>query len=147
MTVTDEQSLYRVQALRPNKKGPSEDYPEPVDLAESDASPETEEIWIACRNCHHRITRPSEQIAINGIHQHTFANPSGVVFEIGCYRSVQGCAMAGPPSSDFAWFAGYTWQIAICAACHNHLGWRFSGKSGGAFFGLILDRLTEISIA
>ena len=35
----------------------------------------------------------------------------------------------------------YRWRLALCAGCHVHLGWHYSG--GAPFFGLILDRLVE----
>ncbi len=136
---------HTIHALRPKKKGDPEDHPEPVRLTENETATEEEELWIACRNCHLRLTLPIEQLAVNGSHLQTFANPRGVVFDIGCYRSAQGLAMTGPPSSDFTWFAGHTWQIVICSSCQTHLGWIFKGKSDGTFFGLIKDRLTEIS--
>ena len=101
-----------------------------------------EEAWDLCRNCRQRVTRPSEGIAVNGGHRHTFANPSGVVFEIGCFASVTGCGSVGPPSTDFTWFAGHTWRIVVCGRCGIHLGWLFNHQAGGGFWGLIVDRLT-----
>ena len=96
---------------------------------------------IVCRRCGHGITARSERIVIDGAHAHTFANPQGLVFEIGCYRSAWGCGVVGPASREFAWFAGMVWRIAVCASCLAHLGWRFSALDGAAFHGLILTRL------
>ncbi|MCJ8502501.1 cereblon family protein [Desulfatitalea alkaliphila] len=101
-----------------------------------------EEAWYLCRNCRQRLTRPSERIAVNGSHRHTFANPGGVVFEIACFSSVTGCGFMGPPSTDFTWFAGHAWRITVCGRCGTHLGWLFSHQGGGRFWGLIVDRLT-----
>lgn len=95
---------------------------------------------IVCRACGFTICRPDDAIPMAGAHRHTFANPHGIVFEIGCFRNAPGCAGVGPATDDFTWFAGYRWRIAICAACHEHLGWRFEGDSD-SFHGLILDRL------
>lgn len=117
---------------------------QPVVKSHTDSEPSEEERWIVCRQCQQRLTRPSERTSVNGAHSHTFANPSGVVFEIGCFKMVRGCSFIGPPSYEFPWFAGYSWQIAICGACQNHLGWLFQGHEGNQFFGLILDRLQEI---
>lgn len=94
---------------------------------------------IRCRACRHAVTRSAERIAKGSAHRHTFANPSGIVFEIGCFRDAPGCEAVGAPSTEFTWFAGYAWQIGVCAACRIHLGWRFSAAD--RFFGLILDRL------
>lgn len=116
----------------------------PVSDTLNDSEPSDQERWIVCRQCRQRLTRPSERTSVNGSHRHTFANPSGMVFEIGCFRMARGCAFIGPPSYEFPWFAGHSWQIAICSTCQTHLGWLFQGQGGNQFFGLILDRLQEI---
>ena len=107
-----------------------------------DQLPEEEE-YILCRQCRQAITKPAERIAMQGSHRHTFANPLGVVFEIGCFRSAKGCGYAGAASDDFSWFAGYSWRVCFCSMCLTHLGWIFSQKEGDIFHGLILDRLIE----
>ena len=117
---------------------------QPATEIEIDHEPSEEERWIICRQCQQRLTRPSERTSINGSHRHTFANPSGVVFGLGCFKLVRGCNFIGPPSYEFPWFSGYSWQIAICNTCQTHLGWLFRGGEGNQFFGLILDRLLEI---
>ena len=96
---------------------------------------------VICRQCRHEITASTESRMINGAHAHTFANPEGIVFEIVCYRDAWGCGYVGPASSEFTWFSGYLWRIAVCANCHAHLGWRFSGPDGHHFHGLIANRI------
>lgn len=114
-------------------------------FGEPHSEPETEHIpdddMIRCRNCLFVITRPSEAIAMQGGHRHTFANPHGIVFEIGCFRNADGCRYLGAPSDEFTWFAGFGWRIALCAGCKGHLGWLFASPAGNHFNGLILDRL------
>ena len=136
------QRFISAYALRPDGKR------QPLKQAKSEARSDTtsseEERWIVCRQCQQRLTRPREKIPINGSHSHTFANPSGVVFEIGCFRMVSGLSYIGPPSYEFPWFAGHSWQIVICSTCQNHLGWWFQGAGFNSFFGLILDRLQEV---
>ena len=105
-------------------------------------SPEEEEC-ILCRQCHQAITESAERIAMQGSHRHTFANPHGIVFEIGCFRKAKGCGYAGAASDDFSWFAGYSWRVCFCSMCLTHLGWMFSLKGSDIFHGLILDRLIE----
>jgi len=117
---------------------------QPDTKVRSDKEPSEEERWIICRQCRQRLTRPGERTSINGSHVHTFANPSGMVFEIGCFKMVRGCSFIGPPSYEFPWFSGHSWQIAICNICQTHLGWLFQGRESSQFFGLILDRLLEI---
>ncbi len=96
---------------------------------------------LLCRQCLLPITSESSGIAVNGAHCHTFANPHGIVFEIGTFKVAPGCAAAGRPSSEFSWFPPHSWQVALCSACLTHVGWRFLSPEGGVFFGLILDRL------
>ena len=96
---------------------------------------------ILCAQCRQVITHPSQRVHISGAHRHTFFNPHGILYEIGCYGRVQGCGHAGPPTSDFSWFKGYTWRVAVCTGCLTHLGWLFEGADGANFHGLIFDRL------
>ena len=89
------------------------------------------------------ITSSAERIAVDGRHEHTFANPYGFVFRIGCFAAAVGVVAIGPVSGEFAWFAGHTWQIEQCARCGAHLGWLFRAAATG-FHGLVLDSLVEI---
>lgn len=118
---------------------------DPNPASENQPREETTDV-IVCRNCLHVITFPTEHRLINGSHIHTFANPEGIVFEICCYRDTQGCGYVGPLSSEFTWFAGYLWRIAICGNCHIHLGWRFSGTDGHFFHGLITSRVIATDV-
>ena len=101
------------------------------------------EKYIRCRDCGNPLTHPSERISIDGSHAHTFANPSGIIYEIGCFRSVIGCGYVGPATDEFSWFKGYSWKVAYCGKCLNHLGWLFLSPVNDPFHGLILDRLTD----
>jgi hypothetical protein len=107
-----------------------------------DQAPEEEE-YILCRQCRQAITRPDDRLSIQGAHRHTFANPHGIVFDIGCFRRVIGCGYAGAASDEFTWFAGYNWRVCYCTMCLTHLGWIFGSKAGDNFHGLIMDRLIE----
>ncbi len=129
----------RLLRLPPEKQ--SDESPNSIVEDETkDKSPEKEE-YILCRQCHHIITSPAEQVEVQGTHKHTFANPYGIVFEIGCFRIVKGCGHAGPFSDEFSWFKGFSWQITVCIMCLTHLGWFFSSQDSTSFYGLILDRL------
>ena len=97
--------------------------------------------YILCRQCHQIITSETERMAIQGSHLHTFANPNGIVFEIGCFEHSIGCAFSGHSSMEFTWFAGFSWRIAVCGMCLTHMGWLFESTGGRRFHGLILDRL------
>ena len=102
-----------------------------------------DERFLLCTQCHQIITRPADRIEVTGSHRHTFANPHGIVYEIGCFRSAIGCGYTGPTTDEFTWFKGFNWRIAICSRCLSHLGWLFVSGSGDSFHGLILDRLIE----
>ncbi|MFO7965471.1 MAG: cereblon family protein [Desulfobacterales bacterium] len=96
---------------------------------------------IVCAQCGRSITTDAARISVNGAHSHTFANPHGIVFEIGCFRAAFGCAYQGPLTEEFTWFKGFGWRIAYCGTCMTHLGWLFIATEESRFHGLILDRL------
>jgi hypothetical protein len=97
---------------------------------------------LYCKACGQAITASDQAISVNSSFRHTFFNPAGIVFELGCYRKAPGCMAAGDPSSEFSWFSGYLWSFALCKSCDTHIGWCFeSGDS--LFWGLILNKLKE----
>lgn len=98
---------------------------------------------IVCRRCLTHITEEDQRISVDGAHRHTFANPHGHVFDIGCFKSAAGCLGRGPASDEFAWFPGYSWRIVICSGCMAHLGWMFQSQGGDRFLGLIMDGLVS----
>jgi len=95
---------------------------------------------IFCRACGAVVTARRESIEVAGTHTHTFFNPAGIVFELGCFKQAKGCLVAGEPTSDFTWFAGHVWSFALCRSCQSHLGWFYQGDVS-SFFGLILPKL------
>ncbi len=97
---------------------------------------------ILCENCGHVVTGPEQVITVNDHHRHTFLNPEGLVFQLGCFSHAEGCAIEDESTLENTWFAGFTWSISICSNCMVHLGW-FYQKNDHHFFGLILDRLTD----
>jgi len=98
---------------------------------------------LACAGCLQAITTAAARTAVGGAHEHTFANPAGFQFRIGCFAHASGCQADGEPSTYWSWFAGYAWQVERCSACGEHLGWLFRGE-GHSFHGLVLDRLVEM---
>jgi hypothetical protein len=106
-----------------------------------DAADDEQHRALLCSSCQAPITTPKERHQKQNKHLHTFFNPAGIVYEIGCFRKAPGCLAYGRPSSEFSWFSGYCWQIAYCRRCGQHLGWKFSGED--EFFGLIVKKLTE----
>jgi len=98
--------------------------------------------YILCRVCYNIITSHNTIIEIDGNHQHTFNNPSGFVYHIGCFKAARGCMNFGDPTLEFSWFPGFYWCYTICSNCFNHLGWFFQ-SNGNCFYGLILNQLIE----
>ena len=108
-----------------------------------DETRDRDEKAVRCAQCGHGITSPRERIEVQGMHCHTFFNPYGIIFEIGCFRAAPGCGYAGPITDEFSWFDGYGWKLALCSACGSHLGWLYSAEGKENFHGLILDNLIE----
>jgi hypothetical protein len=111
-----------------------------VDGKDKEEIPKTRDA-ILCRECRRIITYPEERIEVTGSYHHTFANPHGIVFEIGCFKSAEGCVHFGVPTHDFSWFKGFQWRLSACGFCLIHLGWIYTRPEATTFYGLILDRL------
>ncbi len=96
---------------------------------------------ILCGFCRAKITTVGQMIEVNGSYRHTFTNPHGKVFEIGCFSSAPGCISHGPATHDCTWFAGCSWRFSLCANCFAHIGWKYQSSLSGSFYGLVLVHL------
>ena len=103
---------------------------------------DNEKNFILCRACRNEVTSIDTKISVNSSHIHTFSNPEGIVYEIGCFSLARGCINVGNPTIAFTWFPGFSWNFALCAQCLVHLGWKYQSP-GEAFFGLILENIVE----
>jgi len=118
--------------------------PEPDELAREKAeASEQPERELYCYICGSLITRQEERTSVQGSHEHTFTNPAGYLYHIGCFRAAPGCEQGGEFTEAYTWFQGFAWRYAQCASCRVHLGWAYRDGDGGEFYGLILDRLLE----
>jgi hypothetical protein len=97
---------------------------------------------LLCARCRRPITTTGDQIEIDGLREHSQVNPHGFVWTFRCFSRAPGCRPLGPPSTEFTWFPGHSWQIARCGGCAWHLGWRFASPDR-QFHGLITGRLIE----
>lgn len=97
---------------------------------------------IVCAACSAHLSDSSQRIEVAGQHHHTFFNPAGVVYRVMCFAAAPGCSGIGPFSAEFSWFPGQRWQIALCANCHEHVGWHFAGA--GSFSALIEQRIRQL---
>ena len=98
---------------------------------------------LACARCRRPITSAAARIAVGGAHEHTFVNPHGLEFRIGCFAIATGCLQVGEATTFWSWFPGYAWVIEHCVGCREHLGWEFR-SAGHRFHGLVLDRLVSL---
>ena len=109
-----------------------------VTVKVADERDDTSKRNYCCIGCQTPIAEAT-MIPINGKQRHTFANPGGEVFYIGCFANAWHLIAVGDPTDQFTWFPGYSWQVAVCGRCGLHLGWQYLGEK--RFFGLIMDRL------
>ncbi len=98
---------------------------------------------IVCAACKHPITDESQRLEVAGRHHHTFFNPAGILFEIGCFAQAPGCQNTGEPSDEFSWFPGSSWRYSFCKNCQSHLGWQFLSPVSSPFWALVQNRLSE----
>jgi len=98
-------------------------------------------IAIRCNTCGVGITDNDYRITINEEHSHTFVNPHGYDYTIGCFSHSVNLVHVDKPSMEWPWFSGYQWQIVVCKGCNIQLGWHFTSDSDD-FFGLILAKLS-----
>lgn len=56
--------------------------------------------------------------------------------------------MVDRASTEFSWFPGYAWQIAVCKECDTHIGWKFIAVTKNlkpkTFFGLSCKSLVVL---
>jgi hypothetical protein len=97
---------------------------------------------LFCAKCGNPVTSADARIEVNGSAEHTFANPAGHIFHIGCFRNAPGCISGIHETRELTWFPGYAWSASLCSLCGTHLGWRFRGERD-EIFGLILSGLVE----
>ncbi len=97
---------------------------------------------LVCARCRNLVTSRASAVSMGGTHAHTFANPHGLEFRIGCFADAPGCREVGEESAYWTWFPGFTWRVSVCRDCGEHLGWLFRSPDA-RFFGLILDHLSQ----
>lgn len=119
---------------------PRQQHKPDVDLDDTDTASDKA---IRCRQCQHIITRPSHKLDVAGQHIYCFRSPADVDFVIGCFSQAKGCRTLGQATREHSWFHGYSWCIALCGQCGEHLGWHYANGSGDHFYGLIINKLLD----
>jgi len=122
------------------RDGPGQDVVSRPEVQQENEKIEREDEALLCLSCLNQITRRDHAVRVNGSHTHTFFNPQGIVFELGCFRKASGCLVMGEPTSEFTWFADSVWRFTLCRKCGIHLGWHYELRES-EFYGLILARL------
>ncbi len=55
-----------------------------------------------------------------------YVNQNGHIHETLTVYKAKNLTLIGYPSTQFSWFQGYAWTIAMCQHCKSHIGWRFT---------------------
>ncbi|MGB1277180.1 MAG: cereblon family protein [Nannocystaceae bacterium] len=111
-------------------------------IAGEETDPPSRKRYV-CRTCGIPVTSLAARKQVAGSHRHTFVNPQGESFELGCFAEAPGAMGVGPPTEHFTWFPGAPWRGAVCRGCGTQLGWAFGEPID--FYGLIFTRLTLAS--
>jgi hypothetical protein len=102
---------------------------------------------LVCRSCGASITDRELAFSPDGQPpERVFFNPAGLVMRVLTVRGAGNLALVGDRVAEFTWFPGFTWRVAVCAACATHLGWLYEtveGAEPALFWGFLLERLAE----
>jgi len=82
---------------------------------------------IRCKHCGATISQMRQIFSVGGSEgtAGAYVNCHGIVHHTMTLRDIEAQITLGQPETKDSWFPGYSWQIAYCAVCHNHLGWKF----------------------
>ena len=100
-----------------------------------------------CARCEAEISKPKHLFGMRSAsHTQVFPNPYGHMRVILTLKEARGLIYISEATSEFTWFAGYSWRVACCAGCQSHLGWLFEAvedHSPRRFYGLLKEALSE----
>jgi len=94
-----------------------------------------QETILRCKHCGTAISQMRHVFSFGGSEGTTgaYVNEHGIVHQTVTIRTVDSNSVIciGPSSTKDSWFPGYSWTIAYCSICSDHLGWKFRrvGKS------------------
>jgi cereblon len=99
--------------------------------------------YFKCKRCNNSIAVYADIFAMaKGNVNANYCNPAGYIHEtLTVQKTIENALrLVDRPSTDFSWFPGYSWQIAVCSKCSIHVGWKFSSVvkhlKPKSFFGL-----------
>lgn len=84
--------------------------------------------YFDCKRCRTQIACYSDIFAMaKGNVNANYCNPAGYIHEtLTVHKTLDDAAkIVDRPSTEFSWFPGYAWQIAVCKRCSSHIGWKF----------------------
>ncbi len=123
-----------------------EDGQRALDTTSAPNDEEAPERRLRCAGCGAEIAAQSALFGMRSSSaEHVFPNPLGQMRVILTLRAAR-VVCVSRPTTEFTWFAGYSWRIAVCGACELHLGWLFEAVSTGepaSFYGLLKESLVE----
>lgn len=98
-----------------------------------------------CVSCGGLITHSDQLTSIGGSNRHLFINPTGMECDFHTFQSCPGAIAVGEATEIHTWFSGYTWQMAFCRRCGQHLGWYYraivKSKKPGQFWGILVSHV------
>lgn len=104
--------------------------------------------YFDCKRCKTRVASYSDIFAMaKGNVNANYCNPAGYIHETLTVNKTleESVRIFDRPSTDFSWFPGYAWQIAVCSKCSSHIGWKFTAVTKNlkpkSFFGLTCKSL------
>ena len=110
-----------------------------------------DKIFVCC-NCDSFIGRQSNMFPMSKEGpQGTYCNPAGIIHDTVTLYQAQGLSLSRhPPSTEYTWFPGYAWTIAMCVNCGTHMGWKFTAVQSTlkpkSFWGLMRKSLKSKEI-
>mmetsp|Transcript_3125 Transcript_3125/g.4826 ORF Transcript_3125/g.4826 Transcript_3125/m.4826 type:complete len:514 (-) Transcript_3125:61-1602(-) len=85
---------------------------------------------LHCKDCMSVVAREDMVFQVPGAQGAVgaYVNPHGCVHQTVTVRKILQSKVLchGRPSNEDTWFPGYSWTIAYCGNCYNHLGWKFT---------------------
>jgi cereblon len=85
-------------------------------------------ILLRCKYCGSPISQMKHVFSVTGTcgTAGNYVNSYGVNHQTVTVRTVDYDVLCvGQPETKESWFPGYSWQIAHCAICFEHLGWKY----------------------
>eukprot|EP00557_Chaetoceros_sp_GSL56_P014037 CAMPEP_0176479146 /NCGR_PEP_ID=MMETSP0200_2-20121128/1582_1 /TAXON_ID=947934 /ORGANISM="Chaetoceros sp., Strain GSL56" /LENGTH=655 /DNA_ID=CAMNT_0017875167 /DNA_START=114 /DNA_END=2078 /DNA_ORIENTATION=+ len=86
-------------------------------------------LYISCKQCLSHVAKVSDIFSLDTAvgTSGAYVNEYGAVHQTTTLSTtIDGAVVClGSAETRDSWFPGYSWTIAYCATCFNHLGWKF----------------------